>query len=366
MRIAAVERFPLALQPAGGGAGPARTIIVVVRAEAGPAGLGEAPVDPADPAASAETLAAWLQRYEAALVGADPTNLNLAHRLLDGVGGPRSAGCPPARAAIDMALHDLVGKARGCPVHQLLGGAYRTSFDVFADVEGDAGDLPAAARAATGRGHRALRVRFGGAARLEEMAAGLIAVLAAVGPEVWVDAEPGASLGNPGRAGAVVGKVLAERFRPNLALRQPLGSDDLAGHAELRERLPIPLVLDGAVTSPEAMAQIVRLAAADRVMLGIERVGGLANAMRIADACEAAAIGVSPASRSLTMIGDAAHCHLAAALHDPYPIHVGDPGRFADSPVAGLDVGGGRAAVGEAPGLGVELDEGRLRGAVAA
>jgi L-alanine-DL-glutamate epimerase-like enolase superfamily enzyme len=176
-----------------------------------------------------------------------------------------------------------------------------------------------------------------------------------------VDADAGQSLGNPALARTMVEGVLAESFHPNLALQQPLHRLDLAGHALLREKLPIPVILDDSVSSPEAMMQIVRMGAADRIVLDIERVGGLQNAMRIADICETAAIGVSPASAANTRIGDAAHCHLAAALHDPYPIDVGGHLRFAASPVSGgFDIRDGRAVLADGPGLGVDLDEDAL------
>ena len=55
-------------------------------------------------------------------------NINVA---LDAIGDvtARDRGAGPAvRAALDMALHDLIGKGRGVPVHALLGGARRTVF----------------------------------------------------------------------------------------------------------------------------------------------------------------------------------------------------------------------------------------------
>ena len=147
MKIAEIERFSLRLQPNDSAQRSAETIIVRVRADSGMSGLGEAAAVGADASRSRATLLAWLRAYETALIGADALNINAINRILDGVAGRHPPGCQPARAAIDMAVHDLVGKTRGCPVHELLGGAYRTAFDLFADVAaGTNGDVAVAAR----------------------------------------------------------------------------------------------------------------------------------------------------------------------------------------------------------------------------
>jgi L-alanine-DL-glutamate epimerase-like enolase superfamily enzyme len=367
MKIAEIERFSLRLQPKDLGQKSAETIIVRVRADSGISGLGEAAAVGSDASRSRSTLLAWLQAYETALIGADALNINAIGRMLDGVANRHPPGCQAARAAIDMAVHDLVGKARGCPVHEILGGAYRTEFDLFADVAaGTDGGVAAAARSAVGLGFRGLSVDIGDdllppiptGKSLERKSADLAAVIEAVGADVYVDTDANQSLGNPALVSSMFERILKARFYPNLALRQPLHVLDFKGHAALRAKLPIPIVLEQSVVSPEAMMQIERLGAADRIILSAERVGGLQSAMRIADICEAAAIGVTPAASSCTKIADAAHCHIAAALHDAYPISVGAYRRFEATPVTGgFEIRDGRAILGHAPGLGVELDE---------
>ena len=106
------------------------------------------------------------------------------------------------------------------------------------------------------------------------------------------------------------------------------------------------------------MMQIELTGAADRIELSIERVGGLINAMRIADICEAAAIGINPTATSYTGIGLAADCHLAAAIRDPFPLDIGKQNCLSPSPVlGGPEIRDGLAKLHNAPGLGVELDE---------
>jgi L-Ala-D/L-Glu epimerase len=373
MKITSIQRYPIALS-VGSGDVVAQTIIVRVRTDSGLAGLGEAAADAADAGRTPSTLLGWLKAYETALIGADALNINVVHRLLDRVSGQHPPGCQAARAAIDMAVYDLIGKVRGCPVHEILGGAYRTDFELTAAVAGGSAEAAAAAaRLAVKGGFRGLKVGIGdevlpppqSISRLEERCRNLLAVLEAVGTDIYVDADANQSLGNPALVSRMIEKVFAKRFYANLALQQPLHKLDLMGHAFLREKLPIGIILSESVVSPEAMAQIERIGAADRIGLSIERVGGLQNAMRIADICEAAAIGINPTATSYTGIGMAAHCHLAAGLHDPYPIDTGRYLSISESPVAGgPEIRNGHATLVKAPGLGVELDEDVLQSMV--
>ncbi|MDQ3767175.1 MAG: mandelate racemase, partial [Actinomycetota bacterium] len=60
------------------------------------------------------------------LTGADPTRLGAVHVLMDEV----VKGHPYAKAAVDVACHDIAGKALNVPVHLLLGGAQRDRIEV--------------------------------------------------------------------------------------------------------------------------------------------------------------------------------------------------------------------------------------------
>jgi L-alanine-DL-glutamate epimerase-like enolase superfamily enzyme len=336
----------------------------------GLSGLGEAAANPAEDARTLSTLIDWLKIYEAAIAGADALNINVLHQMMDRASGQHPPGCQAARAAIDMAVHDLIAKVRGCPVHEILGGAYRTEMQVTARISGrTAEDIAVAARSHVEMGYRGLTIGLGSdvlppalsIADLEERYQHVLAALEAVGTDISIDADANQSLGNPALVSRLFEKFLAKRFCANLALQQPLNRFDLLGHAALREKLPIPIVLTESVVSAEAMIQIERLGAADRIGLSLERVGGLSNAMRVADICEAAAIGISPAVTSFTGIGAAAGFHLAAALHDPYPVDAIDYQKTSDTlTTGGPEIENGHVTLRNAPGLGIEIDEDML------
>ena len=376
MKIARIERFPIAVKPVDedlihSGKSPDYAVIIIVHTDTGLTGLGEAAAISTDDSRSLPTLLKWLVVYQAALTGADALNINAAHYLLDQASGQHPPGCHAARAAVDMALHDIVGKARGCPVHEILGGKYRSEMELTIRIEGETPEeVAVSARASVSQGFRGLKVGIGDKVlpaaqsipQIEQKFRRLLAVLEAVGTDVYVDADANQSLGNPAVATMILERVLRKRYYANLALQQPLHKLDFMGHAFLREKLLIPVILSESVVSTESMMQIERVGAADRIELNIGRVGGLFNALRIADICEAAAIGIGLAVPSYTGIGLAAHCHLAAALRDPFPLYIGARRRALQSlALGGPEIRDGRAILRDVAGLGVAIDEDLLR-----
>lgn len=300
-----------------------------------------------------------LIRASAGVLGdVDLRNINVA---LDAVSSvtDRDAGVgPPVLSAFDMALHDLNGKLRGCPVHTMLGGRYRSEVVVARHFRnGDAisdhgGDVRAAlldydsqpARQVSSYGPQSANAWLG-------------AAIDGLGAAVQIDIACNGAFDNPANARTFIEGLLSSGPKQNLGLHQPLSDADLVGHSVLCSSLPVPVILDTSVRSPKLMGQIVRLSAADRVVVNLERVGGLRAATQIVSIAEAASIGVSSASFAHTAIGAAAALHLAAVLHDTYPAGldnlVSNTQPIAD---AGFTVSDGVARLVDVPGLGVVLN----------
>lgn len=103
------------------------SIVVRVLADEGVTGVGDVDPDPGYSEESfAETLSAIRDQLAPSLVGMDPMNLVTASKRMDRL----LAGRLDAKAAIEMALFDLKGKALGVPVHSLLGGALREEISL--------------------------------------------------------------------------------------------------------------------------------------------------------------------------------------------------------------------------------------------
>lgn len=375
MRIAEIERFPLKMSANGSENGTEvrlsksvdiDTVIIKITTDAQVVGFGEVSVASA-PNQSIGGLLDWLEIYAKALTGVDALNLAAVNRQLDKVRTNISTECRPARAAFDMAIYDIIGKARGVPAHEILGGAYRTEMEMSATLdEGTFEQIAADACRLVEQGFRGLKVNIGNSLDSNEPNSNnyelakqkLLVVLDAVGPEITVNADASQSWTNAGQVRSIFASLLDEKYYHNLSLEQPLHHLDLSGHAELRRSLPIPIAVGDGVTSPQSMVQISRTAAADSIALNINTAGGIRSARQIADICEASAIGVSVRTKTGSRLADAAHCQLAATIRDPLPFNVGDHHGFDKSVFSGgYEICDGSIVLSNEPGLGVHVNE---------
>jgi L-alanine-DL-glutamate epimerase-like enolase superfamily enzyme len=343
------------------------SFLVKVTADDGRYGIGEATSQVWYLGETAEHIDACLRAYDGALRGYDAENIARAHQAMKATVSGGMPGGRTARSGVDMALYDLVGKARGLPVHALLGGAYRREFELLTNLYFKTPDAMAAAcQDFVGRGFRGLKVKVGDLvlakgwdrANLESELAKLEAALAVVPRDVYVDADA-----NQGWDNAKWTVALLERFsgHDNLSIEQPLHYADLSGAAFVRAHARVPHILDESVWSPRAMMEIVRLAACDRIVLKLNRLGGFFPSLQVIAMCEAGGIGVSVDTNPYTLVGDTAVCHIAAVVKTPYPVdcegHVSFLTLGPESPFrGGITLRNGHARLPDAAGLGVDVD----------
>ena len=343
------------------------TGVVRIRTDAGIEGLGDGATLPHYLGHGIGSMVDWMGRFRKVLVGTDPLNIAGIHRRMEAAAGIGAPGCRPAQAAIDMAVHDLAGKAYGCPVYDVLGGAYRTDFDLQTQMHGHTPEqLLDVCHHYIRQGYKALKIKIGGQLRREGFSKSTIdadlAKVSAVADElpgnIQIDVDANQALGSPKIAVNFFERVIRSTLHANMSVEQPLHHLDLAGHAFVRRSLPLPMILDESVTSPVAMIQIARMGAADRIVLKPNRVGGLWPARKIIAICEANGIGVSLDTMPFTVLGNTMLCHLAATIRTAYPLDAEGHTFFADSPFrGGLELRDGRAHLSQAPGFGVEVDE---------
>jgi len=380
MKIKNIDKFSVSLRPVKVGYreddslshwAHVDTIIICINTDTGITGLGEAATIRSYFKETEEGVMAWLKDYEQVLIGENPLDVMNAHLKMDIVSGEKSPGSHPARAAIDMALYDIIGKVYNCPVYEVLGGAYRTEFELLTNLYEESSEEKAkACREYVQKGFRGLKVKVGdillqqgwSKQNLEKEKAKLIAALEAVPQDVYVDADANQTWHNAKVALNIIESILQDKFYPNLSLEQPLHYLDISGHSYLRRMLKIPIILDESVLSPEAMFQIAKYDAADRIVLKLNRVGGFWLSRKIVNIAEAASIGISIDTMPFTKLGDTAICHLAATIRDPYPVDAEGHLWFETTPfTGGIEIKNGRAILSKKPGLGVELDEEKLK-----
>ncbi|WDR04644.1 mandelate racemase/muconate lactonizing enzyme family protein [Devosia rhodophyticola] len=349
---------------------PPETVLVRIKTDAGLEGLGDGATLPHYFGHGIGSMMDWLGRFRSVLIGCDPLNIAGIHRAMEGVASIGVPGCRPAQAAIDMAIYDLAGKAHDCPVYELLGGALRTELELQTQMHGySLEQLLGVCHHYLDQGFTGLKLKIGGQLRREgyskalvdEEAEKIAGVVGHLPGTVQVDVDANQGLMNAKVAIGLFENVRRIAHHPNMSIEQPLHHLDLAGHALIRRVLPYPVILDEAVTSPAAMIQIVRMQAADRIVLKPNRVGGLWPALKIIDICEANGIGVSLDTMPFTVLGDTMLCHLGATIRTHYPLDAEGHTFFRQTPfVGGISLSDGRARIPDAPGFGITVDENRL------
>jgi muconate cycloisomerase len=298
------------------------------------------------------------------LVGNNPRDLNLIERKLIGYypdEGHMYSRSGLVRQGVDLALHDLIGRVEGVPVHRLLGGAIRdrlpVCYPVFrlrsADQVGAAlervgdkltqgfdvirfyvGVNPAADEAFL----RGFVDRFAGRVRIKSLDfSNLLG---------WR-----AAFGQTERLTAIANVMLVE----SVAL-----SGDLEGLAEFRRRSRIP-VSEHAHGQRHAW-QLLHLGAADILNLSPYVLGGLRPTLRAAAMAEAAGASVLLGTTQELMLGTAAVAHVGAVLPSlPYPAdNVGPRLYTADVASPSVRYEAGELLVPDGPGLGPTVDARRL------
>lgn len=285
------------------------------------------------------------------LVGEDPTQIAKAHQLMDAV----IERAEPVKAAIDMALFDILGKSLGVPVHALLGGRVREKIPLsFSIMFGSSDEMAGLACELTEQGFSTVKVKVGQGLEKDEDA--LRAIRAAVGPQMTLRVDANMAWETPKAALASLRRM--EPYDIELA-EQPLAADDLEGMAFIRKRVDIPIMADESVWSPRSAMGVLQRQAADIVNVYVAEAGGIFRAAQIFAMCEAARIPCAIGSMPETGVGTAAEVHLGVAMANlGFASDCCGSAYFdEDFLKTPLRVENGFAFPPAGPGLGVEIDE---------
>jgi L-alanine-DL-glutamate epimerase-like enolase superfamily enzyme len=341
--------------------GSQETLIVKVHTDDGLVGVGEADTSSMVAKAIIEApLSHKICRGLAECVlGQDPFEIErLVHRMYEGsIFYGRHGAAIQAMSGVEIALWDLIGKAIGRPVYQLLGGGFRKTFLAYASIL--FGDTPAdterIGRELSRQGFRAVKFGWGPMGQSESSdIAHVEAARVGLGPDVELMVDAGLCWDS---ATAI---RRAQQFEPFKLtwLEEPLHPDDLDGYRRLSGRSPVRIAAGEEVCDPAEFRRLMDEGGIDVVQVDVTRVGGLTRAKRIGwESAERHRLCVNHSYK--TGVNIAASLHFVAALPNThYFEYCVEPGALRQTltkqrfPVTDGDI-----AVPEAPGLGVDLDE---------
>ncbi|MCO5093129.1 mandelate racemase/muconate lactonizing enzyme family protein [Bosea sp. (in: a-proteobacteria)] len=341
-----VSRDPLTTSLHAGDTRQSYVILKLVT-EGGHTGYGEAPSVPFITGETSDTMVIALRDHLVpALIGHDIRDMRGLHEAMRRV---FPHGNRAAFSAVDIAAHDALGRALGVPVSVLLGGVPGGPVATSRAIgTGPVPDMVAAARRNIEAGYTTIKVKVGSDAERE--LAALRAIREENGPDfrLKIDANQGWTAGEALR-------FLDKAARHDVfVVEQPLAAGDIAGHADLRRRSSIPVMLDESIHGPDDAFRAIAAGACDYINIKLPKAGGLYPAAQIAAIAAAAGVVCQIGSLSTT-IGTAAAIHLIHA----HPVialpEINWPDRLARNPAEGFVLQRGLASIPEEAGLGVAV-----------
>ncbi len=379
MRITEIEAVPFALPVrrefrwAGLRVNLGSFVLVRVHTDVGVTGLGEATPLPdwggdlgRRGGETQESVVSMVKLVLApTLVGTDPLRLERALTTMDQV----LRGNNYAKAAVDIALHDIAGKVADVPLHQLLGGAARDAVPVAHML----GLMPMAdaldeADQAIRDGLHALQVKGGEDAERDIR---LVKELRSrLGPSVRLRLDANQGYGRAKRAIAILSEFVPGELDD---IEQPVvGLEQMAA---VTRAVPMTVIADESCWDPPDALEVVSVGAADAISIYLAKAGGIARARDVAGIARAAGLACDVNGSIESGIGNAANVHFALAspaVSLPCVIPITAPAGRQSTVVGGayfvddivrqpFQVRDGAVQPLGGPGLGVELDDEKLR-----
>jgi L-alanine-DL-glutamate epimerase-like enolase superfamily enzyme len=280
--------------------------LVEIETDDGQLGLGEAKATVGNLGNYAALVALIREEIAPVLIGRDPRDITAAWELLyngtrahyaerEGRTFPtigRRGLTISAISGVDIALWDLLGRALGVPVWQLLGGRYRASVPAYASGGwAPVGAIGKQLAQYVERGHRAVKLRVGlQDASVNDSAARVREVRETLGPDIgiMVDAHGTWSVRE------------AQRFARKVEdcdlawLEEPVSPENVKGQAEVRRSTDIPIAAGESEQTRFAFRDLIDAAAVDICQPDVAIAGGLTETQRICALAATHGLTVAP------------------------------------------------------------------------
>jgi muconate cycloisomerase len=295
----------------------------------------------------------------------DPRRFETVHGIMD----KAVKGYPYCKAAIDAALYDVAGKALNVPVYQLLGGLFRERIPIahslgLMEIEKAVDE----ARQATAEGVKTIKLKGGVEPRRDISL--VERVRAAIGPDIRICVDANQGYAAP-KLAVQITKAMAEYDL--LYIEQPVEGIDRM--AEVTRRVDTPVMADESAWTAQDVFEIAQKKAADVISIYTTKPGGMFKAKQAAAVAQAAGLACNVNGSVETGVGNAANIHLAAStgiVTYGCVVPVSTPKEKALGAIAGIyysddiitesfDYQDGDVIVSSKPGLGIELDEEKLK-----
>jgi galactonate dehydratase len=357
MKITSLELFKV----------PPRWLFLKVSTDEGVAGWGEPIVE-----GRAETVRAAVEELSSYLIGRDPFRIEDHFQVLYRSfyrGGPVLTS---AISGIEQALWDIKGRALGVPVYELLGGAARDRVRVYSWIGGDRpADMAESAKAQVAAGFTAVKMNateelhyIDSHVKIEAAAARLATVREVGGVDL------GIGMDFHGRVHKSMAKALVRELEPYnpMFIEEPVLPENHEALREVARHTTTPIAMGERMYTRWGFKDLLTDGYVDIVQPDLSHAGGILETRKIAAMAEAFDVAVAPHC-PLGPIALAASLQLDACTPNVFiqeqslGIHYNEGSDLLDylANPGVFDYEDGYVAIPEEPGLGIEIDEEKVR-----
>ncbi len=329
-------------------------VVVTLETDEGATGFGEAPPTAVITGDTIPSIAGAIRGFIAPkLIGRDVESVDELHDVIEGSMVHNTS----AKAAVEIAVYDLVGKRWDVPLFKLLGGAKdRLETDITISVN-DIDTMVRDALDAVARGFRILKVKVGSDAAQD--AERLLAIKSAVPADtvLRVDANQGWT---PRQAVRIIRRLEDAGVDAEL-VEQPVKAHDIDGLRHVTANVSTPILADESVFSAADALHILNTHAADLINIKLMKTGGLYNAMSIASIAKTCGVECMMGCMLEGNVAVTAAAHAAMARGVITKIDLDGPALCKSNPVVGGARFEGRFILpSEGAGLGIQRIEGLI------
>ncbi len=361
MKITAIEAIPFRipyrkpLKFASGEVHVADHVLVRIHTDDGILGIAEAPPRPFTYGETQRGIIAVIETiFAPQILGLSLTDREQITALLG-----RTVGNPTAKAAIDMAVWDALGRRLGLPVAELLGNyTDRMRVSHMLGFDHPSAMVTEAQRMREVHGITTFKVKVGRRPAALDVAV-VRALREQLGPDIvlYVD-------GNRGWTASESARAMRQMADLDLAFAEELSpADDVLGRRWLVEQLNVPFIADESATTPAEVTREVLGGSATAVSIKTARTG-FTGSQRVLHLAEGLGLEVVMGNQIDGQLGSI--CSVAfGAAHPRSSLHAGELSNFLDMSddllTEPLQITNGELVLRPGPGLGVAIDHEKLQ-----
>ena len=285
------------------------------------------------------------------LLGMNPLSRNEIHDTIYQTLKPAvSNGHPFAKAAVDIALHDLCGHILNIPIHTLLGGRVHKRLPLSYALSIDTPEIMALKAKALSP-CTCFKVKVEGNPELDEER---LRAIHEISPDakLWIDANQSYT---PANALQLLKRV--EDIHEIYCMEQPVASQDWYGMKRVKDGTSVPIAIDEGCFTYYDLAKIARIDCADAVVLKICKSGGISECLKSVYVAETNSLELLGSGLTEAGVGFMASVHLFSTLDLALPAELNAPVFIDNMVVNGVEIRDHIVTVPDGPGMGITVNE---------